>query len=310
MDIIYRPHFFGGKNTNYDEIYIPMSLKSTLKFNPNSNIYFISNDKNFIQKNFPSNIPNNLKCFTFDDFESENTNIFNNQYVHLSHNQYIFEKYAILSYIYIYNLTRKYNIKQAIIVETDILVFANLTEKFTKYYDLDNSDAILALNETICCSYITQLYLETFTNSSLKFYSDNKILECLKKIYNNMKVGGICDMTINKWISDDNIYGGLFTNFNLLKKKIKIVELSTILADDSFFDNYLNLINYDNGMFDFEINNNHEIGIHKKIYNINNEPFFKYNDKFVKVNSIHFQGPRKLIIPEIYNTFFNVSNTN
>ena len=54
-----------------------------------------------------------------------------------------------------------------------------------------------------------------------------------------MKEGGICDMTINDWINNDNVYGGMFTHLNSIKKKIIINELSKILPDNSFFDNFL-----------------------------------------------------------------------
>ena len=94
MNIIFRPHFFGGKNNNFDETFVPIALKTILKYNPENNIYFISNEPNFIQKHFPVNIPNNLKCFLFEDFEDENIKEFDNNYVHFSYNQYNFEKYC------------------------------------------------------------------------------------------------------------------------------------------------------------------------------------------------------------------------
>ena len=305
MNIIFRPHFFGGKNNNFDETFVPLSLKSVLKYNPDSTIYFISNDQHFIKKHFPLNAPDNLKCFVFQDFEDENTRIFDKNYVHLSHNPLLFEKYSILGYLSMYHLMSKFNIDNAIIVETDVLVFCNLSEKFANYYDINNNDAILADSNTICCSYIRKIYLETFTNTALKMYSDEKFLQCFKNIYNNMKEGGICDMTINDWINNGTIYGGIFTNINSEKKKIKITELSNILSDHSFFDNYLSKINYENNLFDSEVHEKPNVGKIKKIYTINNEPYFKYNDLLIKCNSMHFQGPRKEIIPEIYTRFIS-----
>jgi hypothetical protein len=79
MNIIFRPHFFGGKNNNFDSIFVPLSLKTVLKYNPDSIIYFISNDPLFVEKNF-SCPPQNLKCFVFEDFQDDKTNEFNNNY--------------------------------------------------------------------------------------------------------------------------------------------------------------------------------------------------------------------------------------
>ena len=298
MDIIIRPHFFGGKKNNFDEIYVPLSIKSVIKYNPDSTVYFISNDHNFIKKHFSTN----LKCFHFDDFDNENIKIFEKYYTHLSHNPPIFEKYSILGYIYIYNLMCKLNIEKTIIVETDVLIFTNLNELFLKYYDINNIDVILANCNTICCSYATKIYFETFMNTTLKMYSDNAILECLKKIHKNMNKGGICDMTINDWIKNENVYGGIFTNMNSINRKIKIIELSKILPDYSFIDNSLQNLNYENDVFDSEIHENR-----KKIYTINNKPYFKYKDLYIKCNSIHFQGRRKEIMPIIFNMFFENS---
>lgn len=300
MDIIFRPHFFGGKNNNFDETFVPLSLKSVLKYNPDSTIYFISNEPNFIEKFFPINPPTNLKCFIFEDFEDENTKEFNKNYIHLSSNPYLFEKYAILGYIYIYNLICKFKINEAIIVETDVFVFCDLNSKFKHNFFIEDYDTILADKNTICCSYCKKIYFETFVNASLKMYSDNKILQSLKDIYNKMKNGGICDMTINDWINNDKVYGGFFTNLNSENKKIIVKELSEILPDNSFFDKFLNDLIYEGLKFDFE---NTEAGIIKKIYNVNDEAFFKIGEEFIKCNSIHFQGNRKILMPEIFEKY-------
>jgi hypothetical protein len=126
-------------------------------------------------------------------------------------------------------------------------------------------------------------------------------------------------MTINDWINNDNAYGGLFTKLNSEKKKIKIKELSEILSDKSIFDNYLSHTNYNNLMFDSE---NSRVGIIKKIYFSNNLPenyinildkdiindndcFFLINNELIKFNSIHFQGSKNLLMPEIYKKIFD-----
>lgn len=300
MDIIFRPHFFGGKNNNFDETFVPLSLKSVLKYNPDSTIYFISNEPNFIEKFFPINPPKNLKCFVFEDFDDENTIEFSKNYVHLSTNQILFEKFCILSYFYIYNLMCKFKINEVIIVETDVFVFCDLNSKFKNNFVKNAFDVILADKNVMCSSYATKIYFETFVNASLKMYSDNKILQCLKDIYNKMKNGGICDMTINDWINNDKVYGGLFTNLNSENKKINVKELSEILPDNSFFDNFLTNLLYEGLNFDSE---NTEVGVIKKIYNINDEPFFKIGERFIKCNSIHFQGDRKILMPEIFEKY-------
>jgi len=296
MDIVFRPHYFGGKNNNFDETFVPMSLKSVLKHNPNSNVHFISNDHEFLKKYFPLNPPQHLKCYTFDDLESDHTKAFDKSYIHLSSNQLLFEKYSILGYFSMYNLMCRLNLTEIIVVETDVLVFCNLNNVFHTHYDICDVDAILANTNTICCSYVKKIYLETFVNSCVKMYSTDKFIQCLTKIYNSMTHGGICDMTINDWIKSDKIYGGMFNTLNNDKQKINIIELSRILPDNSYFDDYLSNLKYGNGQFVSNL-------CIKHIYNINNKPFFKYGDVFIKCNSIHFQGSRKELIPEIYNKF-------
>jgi hypothetical protein len=191
------------------------------------------------------------------------------------------------------------NINNCIVVETDVLVFCDLYDKFNTYFNINNCDAFLAEKNTICCSYISKIYLETFCNTALTMYSDKNICNCLTDIYSSMNEGGICDMTINDWINNETVYSGMFTNLNSEKKKIIIEELSVLLPDNSFFDDFL--INIKN--FDSQDTN---VGLIKKIYNINDEPYFKLNNNYIKCNSIHFQGHRKEIMPDIFNDLQNV----
>ena len=91
---------------------------------------------------------------------------------------------------------------------------------------------------------------------------------------------------------------------NSQNKKINISELSKILSDNSFFDDYLIYREYDFGNFETD-DSNPNVGSIKKIYDINGKPFFKLNDTYVKCNSIHFQGHRKLLMEDIYKKFIN-----
>jgi hypothetical protein len=307
MDIIFRPHFFGGKNNNFDDTFVPMCIKSVLKYNPDVNIHFISNYNNVIERFFINDTSINyskLYCYEFKDFECEKTLELNNNYIHLSHNPLLFEKFAILAYFYINNLMKKLNINNCIVVETDVLVFCDLSKTFKNNYDLNLCHALLADKNTSCCSYINKIYLETFINTSLLMYSTENILKVLKNIFINMKEGGICDMTINDWIVKGT-YNKLFTNVNDKKETININELSIILENNSFFDNFLSKINLNNMIFENEYNN--QVGQIKKIHYINNEPYFKYDNIFIKCNSIHFQGNKKQLIPIIYNKVFQQS---
>ena len=303
MNIIFRPHFFGGKNNNFDEVFVPLCLKNVLKYNPNSNIYFISNYDNIIERFFKDEKDidySKLKCFTFDIFESDETREFSMNYIHLSKSPLLFEKFCILSYFYTYNLMKHLTIEEAIVVETDVLVFCDLTEKFRNYFDLVNTHAILAKMKVLACSYIKIIYLETFIKSILKIYSDNDIIQSMKDIFTNTKMG-ITDMTINGWIYHNHYK---FNNYNNNKVPILIKELCIILDDNSFFDNQLakTLPN----CAGTELDNNFEfkksdVGLFiKKIYYIDNEPYFKYKENLIKCNCIHFGGNSKILIPEVY----------
>lgn len=313
MDIILRPHFFGGKNNNYDSVFVPLSVKSVLANNPDSTVYFISNDPLFKEKNFPDNPSKKLICFLFEDLDDANTNELIKNYVHLSTNPLLFEKYSILCYFYIYNLICRFNIDKIIVVETDVLIFCNLTNVFKNHYNLECCDAILGKKKIICSSYVNKVYLETYVNSTLKMYSDRNILQYLKDIFNNMQKnnqnGGICDMTINGWINDDNFFEGIFRKLNSENKNIYIEELTQILPDNSYFDNQLSAlvipspsVDYKDLLFDSEKTSTGVVI--KKIYNNNNEPYFKINNRLIKCNSIHFQGKQpKFLMPDIFNTY-------
>ena len=191
------------------------------------------------------------------------------------------------------------NITETIVVETDVMVFCDLTEKIKKHFDIENIDSLLSQKCVIECCYIKKIYLETFINTTLRLYSDDSILDDIKKIYSQMSEGGICDMTINDYIHN-GVYNGLFKNLNMEKKNIKIEELSYILNDNSYFDPNFSILHelITGDLFDNEIHI--ELGEMKKIYYIDNMPYFKLNGNLIKCNCIHFQGHKKGLIPEVY----------
>ena len=184
------------------------------------------------------------------------------------------------------------------------ICLCNLEHTFRTHFDLDHADAILMNRCVIASSYIKKIYLETFCNATIKLYTEPPMIRMLQQIFDKMTKGGICDMTINRWIGEPTIQNGLFTTLNSKNKEIKIGQLSIILNDSSFFDTILSDINLGISKFESELHPNPTIGIIKKIFTHNNQPYFNFDGRLVKCMAIHFQGARKLCMEEIYKLYF------
>jgi hypothetical protein len=290
MDIVFRPHYFGNRNNKFDEMYVPLAIKSAILTNPESKVYFISNYSNVKERVFADFDTSNLVCYTFSELHTDVISEFMDKYIHLSHNCYVNELYSILSFYYINNLMEKHSLNEAIVIDTPVLIFSNLTENYKKYFDLENYHAILANSNIVSCSYLKTVY---------KAYSSPPILKCLTSIFGNMRKGGISDRTFHDWINKE-CYGGIFSKMNTKNEKMIIGELSAVLEDKTVFDDSLTKAKtVDN----IEINmiNVPSIGLVKEIEYIDDLPYYKAaNGALIRCHNIYFQGASVKLMSEVY----------
>ena len=299
--IFMRPHYFGGKNNGLDKIFVPLCIRSVLKYNPDAEVYLVHNDPSFFLPGEPR-----FHGILMHDSETDETKTFNSSYVNLSTNPYYFEKYAIMGYFYMKGLMDKLGIEEVMVVETDVLVFCDLWAVSQSEFNVGASgvDALLTKRCVIGSSYITRLYLETYTNVALTFYENEMVLTELRRIAATMTKGGINDMTINDWMGKPHLFNGMFTNMNDQKKVVRIEELSKILpGDDSFFDTQIRDWNYTFGTFETEES---KYGLVKKLYDRGGFPYGRLlGERWIKLNVIHFGGATKEFIPKVYNRFIH-----
>lgn len=305
--IVFRPHYFGGKNNADDRIFVPLCLKAVLKCNPTVEVYFVHNDPSFDLPGEPR-----FHGYLMSEFESEESRRFNASYVHLSTNPYLFEKYSIMSYFYVKTLMEHLQVKEAIVVETDVLVFCDLWATMRDYYMKARPvHAILEDRMVMSSSYVTSLYLETFVNVALAFYEDTEILEGLRTIAGSLKEGGITDMTINNWMGSEQVYEGKFVTMNAAHTAVYIHELSVLLpADDdacalcppSFFSKPVTAWNLSFGQFETDLET---CGPVIRIHNIHGVPHGRLvsDGRYVRLNSLHFQGSAKKLIPRVFEEY-------
>ena len=328
--IIVRPHLFGGKSNNLDEIFIPIVIEVLNKYNNNCKIHFSPQNEKY---NFPEIKNNNIFIYdTFTDLTTDKSDNFDNIYVHLSKNPFLFEKFAIKSYFYLLKLMEKYDYDKIICIETDMLCFENLNKIVEENFNISKFDAFLTYKNSLCFSFFTKTYLEHYVNVVIQYYTNSSMLNCIKQISEKMDKGGISDMFFNESIYN-NHYGTKNNNNN---EEIKIHNSEYILKNNILFTSsiakneysYLfnivniltndekNILNYKFKTKEYEFINyeninrkfimNDIIKCHKNELNYIDCPniyFITDTNELIKIGGIHFQGRYKEFIPIFYEKY-------
>jgi len=262
------------------KLWIIPSIKQCHKLNPDCEINIITNI------DFKNDLPF-VNFYELDDYVDDDIKWFDTNYVHLSTNQYQFEKNAILRFLYIKSFCVKHNINNFLHLEPDVLVFSNVIEDsvFFENYDVtlihhigagvcffNNSiNVLLEYFQYIKNSYsIPQLSPKAFDlNSEKNFYEYN--------ITNKIGAGGVSDMHF--W----NLYNSLHKNdvFEEMDINLNDIFYHTFLVDQTKEQIWLK-----------------EDGL-KSLFIENDMCFGVYDNKKVRIKYLHCHGNNKLLIPKL-----------
>lgn len=246
-----------------DSPYLPFSLVQSKELNSKSSIFLIGDNSN-----------NYYKFVEHDNI----TNYFNQAlqfakiYKHMSPNKLSFELFCFQRWFILKDFMVKNNIQKCVYLDSDVMVYTNLTEEQKKFSHFDFTISSKVGNPN--CSFINNIEaLENYCNFLIKLYTDSELFKLLKLQLEEKSLKGL-----KEGISDMTGFEEYF--------KTKLNNLGTLqhVIDDSTYDRN---IRRSHG---FEMDDNL-----KKIYWINNQPFCKQldSDKLIKFNTLHFQGSAK-----------------
>jgi len=263
--------------------WIVPSINQCHRLNPDCEIVVITDTKIF-ENELPF-----VKFFEIEDYVDDDIMWFKNNYIHLSTNQYQFEKNAILRFLYLKNFCVKHKIDHFLHLEPDVLVFSDILEDmiFFKNY---NITLIHHIGAGVCFfNNATNVLLEFFTyiknsytipqlnprafdiKSEKEFYDHN--------IKNEIGAGGVSDMHF--W----NLYNSLHENesFCEMDRNIDNIFYHTFLVDQTKEQNWLKENNL------------------KKLFLEEDKCYGFHVDKKVRIKYLHCHGNNKLLIPKIIN---------
>lgn len=316
--IIIRPHFLGGKHTDIDRIYILQCLESIKFFHqhPNQQIQCLVNDK----KQLINNGASQTKWFNhlvghienFEKYESPEFKQFLKNYIHLSTNHELFEKYSIASYFLIRETMRQNSWERAWIIETDTILLHSLADAQAIIQTPQQGTAYLTNNCTCCVAWVTAEAIEKYCNVITESYTNDFIKQSMIDIYLDMrankKQGGINDMTFWDWMNRD-CWG--------LNKGIQIKNIDIKLSDGSFFDymiqetskDYLEKRGFIGQQFK---SNSHKAYIQQEVRDFETKKLyikhgkvwseFANQDEVCLIRSLQFQGHYKWLMIALWNS--------
>jgi hypothetical protein len=254
--------------------YLEYTVKKSLEKN---NVIYISDT------NLPFKNPN-LKFEKIEDF-SDGFDEFGKNYVHLNTTPFSYELFCYKRWFVLKNYMLKNNIDVVFYVDSDVLLFTNVTDEWEKF---KNYDFTLLHRSAATSSFITLRGIKNFCDFLVKSYSDKNSYQ-FRKMESHFRVrqscnlpGGVCDMTaleIFHYNDDDGGGPG------------RVGEMMQIISN-STYDHNINTP--DN---DYEYENNI-----KKIEIIEKKPFVfnKKLNKKIEFKCLHFQGNSKNLIKNIY----------
>ena len=255
--------------------YVVYVLRQIKRTNPNSKIFLIS-DKEY--KNYS-------KYSTFIDISkisSEDAKTFKEKYIHLGKSAPNYEMFCMLRWIILRDFMKKYDIKECLHIDSDILIFSDLDNALKPF---SNFKISLAHNLALTMHIKDIEILNEFSKYLLFKYTNENELNKLKDMYyktdraTNGVAGSISDMDISR---------EFFSNI-----KEPIGNLSEVV-NDSIFDS---AIVYGAPEFEMLKKGKYEM---KKIFFENKEPFCNYTlngeNKKIKFHSLHLLTWTKLFI--------------
>lgn len=247
---------------NGSDFYLNHTLKQARLFNKDSDIYLLGNNSN-IESKYAQHVMNS------DYFESAKA--FEDIYQHMSSNLYNYELFCFQRWFIIKDFVTKNNIDNFLCIDSDFLLFCDVSEVFSQYLSYDFT---ICQGHTPCATMFNKDSITRFCSFLMELYTNEDYLEQLKKRYQEefvlaKKPGGNCDMT----------------GFDYYRENISrnIKELTDIDDGKTFDGN----INASDG---YETEDSR-----KKVYWENNKPYCRRIDtkQLILFQGLHFQGAIK-----------------
>ena len=260
--------------------YLKYVLSQCVATNPKATVHLLGDDSNKGYKGVTHHM--------IDDY-NYGTESFENNYEHLSTNNEKFERFCFERWYYINNLIQKYQMNNVVVMDSDVLVYDDVTGdmrffddyRMTLYFKEEGLMASAGqtfvkdpsiLNEF--CEFVTSSYLK----KDQFFDKAKKHFEKLQKIGKN---GGVCDMT--------------YLYFFFLENKDSIFDLHNPLPNDHYYDlSYIHTVTpkvrfkaNDKGMKFIDWENNIPYG------------YLLPGERKIKFQLLHFQGSQKEYIPNL-----------
>ncbi|GIM27382.1 hypothetical protein CPJCM30710_00480 [Clostridium polyendosporum] len=263
---------------NGGQEYIKYALNSAKKYN--SIVHLIGDESN---SNYWDHFSNS-SFYDLKDFKN-----FSEEYMHMSTNSYLFELNCFKRYFLLREFMKLNNVNNSFMVDSDVLTYADYSQyiKNNDYFGglsipINQDNYIWSASPH--CSYWTIDSLDDFINYIFFIYSNNigMLKEKFKWHNLNSLPGGICDMTLlYLWSKNKN---------NILN--------TAISRNDSVIDHNINISNnYDNLEYEYD-----KLLRIKKIKLIDKIPhvFSLKTNKYIRINSLHFQGRAKSLMKHYY----------
>lgn len=271
MDIIFLS--FGNP------YYLPYVLSQCKSTNRNSTIHLLGDHLNMGYKG--------VNHHYIKDYQKQ-AKEFEKHYTHLSTNNKKFECFCFQRWFIINSFLSENNIKEAIVLDTDILVYDNIVDDMVFFEEFDMtlyehkeglaaSPGMSFIKNTKILDAFCDFTLDSFKQKDSYFSQANKHFEYLQS---QNRDGGVCDMT--------------YFYFFYLQNQERIFDLHRVLPNNHYYD-----VNFKATKTPkIEIKKNENNG--KLIEWSNNKPYgYLTNEDKIKYMVFHFQGPQKELIPRM-----------
>jgi hypothetical protein len=275
-------------------------FQNCIKLNSINNfVYLIGDETN----NNIFNNNTNVKYLNMSDLHFHEIDIFQNNFVNYSTNDYFRELFCFIRVFYMKKLMDLEKIDKICHLDSDCIllgktnnIFSNIdlnsylltNRNSTKNKNICNSGTIHSSLLTIdFCNKFIELCLDIYVNKSKFFLIEPKI----NYFKDNNLPGGICDMAL---------YYLLFS-----EKIINVINLNKYIEYDNelcVFDDNINDSEsyYENTSFIMENGK-------KKIIHKNNKLYIQdSNNNLIRLLSIHFQGPAKNDLINMYTNIISI----
>lgn len=250
--------------------YLKYSLKQARHFNPDAAIYLLGDSSN---DHYP--FVEHVPVAKYDEYVAAFTNI----YKHWSANNERYELQCFLRWFYIEAFCREHNIGPFIYLDSDVLLFENVTTiaPFLQGCSIANTGDVAGVPAFTYFSGCSAI--KDFCNYMMRIYTDQKLLQQLKDFHESPDAGQSGD------ISDMILFQFYFREYPAETKKLDLIN-NELAVDQN--------INHADG---YETKK----GI-KKIHWQNNRPYCKNIklDKLIRFVSFHYQGDTKGLMIKHY----------